>query len=129
MPVPLPPGSLTLSVPGPGQREISNYSNERVHAEVTDGKHSSKVIGNVEGEVLRHSCSLMFQPIRNPSPRQVINRQLNSYPVACHDPDMMYPHLPSKMRQDLLARVQFDLEQSAVKCLEDPSLSFYKILF
>ena len=42
---------------------------------------------------------------------------------------MMYPHLPCKMRQDLLARVQLNSEQSTVKNLEDLSFSFYKIFF
>src|SRR5207244_13405723 len=54
--------------------------------------------------------SELFEPVRDPAPREVVRRQLDLHPIAREDPDEVHPHLAAHVREHPVTVVQLHSE-------------------
>src|SRR5256712_3303965 len=52
----------------------------------------------------------LFEPVRDPAPREVVRRQLDLHPIAREDPDEVHPHLAAHVREHPVTVVQLHSE-------------------
>src|SRR3990172_8497352 len=71
----------------------------------------------------------LFEPVRYPSPRQVIGRKLHRDLVPRQYLDEVHPHLAGYMRQYLVASLHLDPEHCIGKGLKHRTLYFYRVFF
>src|SRR3954470_17721135 len=70
----------------------------------------------------------LLVPVHDPPARQVVRRELHEDTVARKDPDVVHPHLPGDVRQDLVSVLERHPEHGVGQGLRDGALDLYGIL-
>ena len=71
----------------------------------------------------------LFEPIGNAPTLQIIYRQLNRNPISREDLDVMHPHLPGNMSQDIVPVLELNPKHCVWQRLEYCPLELDNVLF
>jgi hypothetical protein len=72
---------------------------------------------------------ILFLPVGDPSPCQIVGRKLHRNRVAGQNFDEMHPHFPGDMRQYLMSVFQLDPEHRIGQGLNHLALDLNRLLF
>ena len=72
---------------------------------------------------------MLLVPVSDPTAGQVIWREFDLDPVSRQDTDVVHPHLPTNVGEDLLAGVEFDSEHHARELFDDLSFDLDALFF
>src|SRR3954447_1536468 len=71
---------------------------------------------------------LLLQAVGDPTPREVVGRQLHADPVPGQDPDEVHPELAADVRKDAMAVLQLDCEHRVRQWLDDGAFDLDRVL-
>jgi hypothetical protein len=72
---------------------------------------------------------ILFKPIRNSAPGEIIGSQFNGDLVPRQYFDEMHPHLTRYVSKNLVAVFDFNTEHGIRECFQNRALYFYRIFF
>src|SRR3989442_8824186 len=76
----------------------------------------------------RTFMSLLLVAVHDPAACQIVRRELHQDPIPREDSDVVHPHLPGDVRQDLVSVLQGHAEHRVGQRLGDRALDLYGIL-
>jgi hypothetical protein len=85
------------------------------------------VAPRLDGRSDLHQVPLL-QSVGDPTPGEVVWRQLDSDSVAWQDPDEVHPQLAADVREDAVAILELDREHRVRQRLDDGSFDFDRVL-
>jgi hypothetical protein len=71
---------------------------------------------------------LLLQAVRDPTPSEVVGRQLDADPVAGQDPDEVHPELPADVREDAVTVLELHREHRVRQRLDHGTFNFDRVL-
>src|SRR3954470_6328830 len=75
-----------------------------------------------------HRVPRLLQTVRDPTPSEVVWRQLDADPVAWQDPDEVHPELAADVREDAVPVFQLHREHRVRQRLDDGTFDFDRVL-
>src|SRR4051794_18022093 len=71
---------------------------------------------------------LLLQAVGDPTPREVVGRQLHADPVPGQDPDEVHPELAADVRKDAMPVLELDREHRVRQWLDDGAFDLDRVL-
>src|SRR6187200_422368 len=76
-----------------------------------------------------HRVPRLLQTVRDPTPSEVVRRQLNADAVAGQDADEVHPELAADVREDAVAVFELDREHRVRQRFDNGPFDFDRVLF
>src|SRR3990172_4171547 len=86
------------------------------------------VAPRLDGRSDLHRVPRLLQAVRDPTPSEVVGRQLNADPVAGQDSDEVHPELAADVRKDAMTVLELHREHRVRQRLDDGSFDFDRVL-
>jgi hypothetical protein len=76
-----------------------------------------------------HGTNLLFEPVNNSTPREIVRRQFDGNLVSGQNLDEMHSHFSGHVSQHLMTVFKLDLEGGVGQCVFDHAVDFNGLLF